>query len=123
MASVSNYVLDAALAKLDAEANALHLCSQEPTTYAEAITTYSLASKSGIAVGSPENHSPSGRKVTVAAIDDGLVNSSGTATHFAIVDTVNTRLLVTGALSASQALTLGNGFQLPAFYVAIPGPA
>lgn len=64
---------------------------------------------------------PSGRRVTVAAIADGSVTATGTATHWAITDTANGRLLATGALAASQLVTSGNTFTLGAFDAGIPG--
>lgn len=123
MAFVADYVLDAALAKLDTEANRLDICTQEPTTYAEATSTYTKGNKTSLSVGAPADRSPNGRKVTVAAITDGSVTGDGTVTHWAIVDTGNSRLLATGALSASQAVTNGNPFTLAAFDIGIPDAA
>lgn len=123
MSLIADYVLDAALAKLDTEANRLDICSQEPTTYAEATSTYTLGNKTSLSVGAPADRSPSGRKVTVAAITDGSVTGTGTASHWAIVDTGNSRLLATGALSSSQAVTNGNTFTLGAFDIGIPDAA
>lgn len=120
MAFLADYVLDAALSKLDTEANRLDITSQEATTYTEAITTYTLGNKTSLSVGAPADRTPNGRRVTVAAITDGTVSGTGTATHWAIVDTVNSRLLATGALSASQAVTSGNTFTLGAFDIGIP---
>ena len=64
-----------------------------------------------------------GREVVVAAISDGSVTGNGTATHYAIVDTVNSRLLATGSLSASQVVASGNTFTLGSFTIGIPDPA
>jgi len=64
-----------------------------------------------------------GREVVVAEITDGSVSVSGTATHYAILDTVNSRLLATGSLSASQAVSAGNTFTLGSFTIGIPDPA
>lgn len=122
MAFIADYVLDAALAKL-AEANRLDICSQEPTTYAEATTTYTLGNKTSLSVGAPTDRTPTGRKAVVAAITDGTVTGTGTATHYALSDTGNSRLLATGALSASQAVTSGNTFTTGAFDVGIPDAA
>lgn len=122
MAFIADYVLDAALAKL-AEANRLDICSQEPTTYAEATTTYTLGNKTSLSVGAPTDRTPNGRKVVVAAITDGTVTGTGTATHYAISDTGNSRLLATGALSASQAVTSGNTFTTGTVDVGIPDAA
>lgn len=123
MAFLNDRVLDNGLTVLDTEANRLDICSQAPTTYAEATSTYTLGNKTSLSVGVPADRSPSGRKVTVAAITDGTVSGTGTATHVAIVDTVNSRLLAVQALSASQAVTSGNTFTLPAFDIGIPDPA
>ncbi len=47
MAFFSDAVLDGALQVFrDATTPVLHICSQEPTTYTEAATTYTLGNKS-----------------------------------------------------------------------------
>lgn len=122
MAFLHDSVLDALLAKLVSDAADLHICSQQPANYTEATATYSLGSKESISVGSPGDRSPNGRKVTVAAISDGSVSDTGTATHWAIVDGDDT-LLAAGALSASQAVTNGNPFTLAAFDIGVPDAA
>lgn len=119
MAYINDYVFDAALAKLDTEGNRLDICSTEPTSYAEATSTYTLGNKTSLSIGSPEDRSPNGRKVTVAAITDGTVSGTGTAAYWSIVDTVNSRLLASGSLSASQSVTSGNTFTLAAFDIGI----
>lgn len=120
MPFIADYVLDAALAKLDTEANRLDICSTEPASYAAATSTNSLGNKTSLSVGSPADRTPNGRKVAVAAITDGSVTATGTATHWAITDTGNSRLLATGALAASQAVTSGNTFTTGAFDIGIP---
>ena len=123
MAYINPYVLDGGLTKLDTEADRLDICSQEPTTYAQATSTYTLGNKTSLNVGAPADRTPTGRKVTVAAITDGTVKGSDTATHWAIVDVSESRLLATGALSAGQAVTSGNTFTLGAFDIGIPAAA
>ena len=123
MATISNYVLDAALSKLDTEANRVDICSQEPTTYTAATSTYTLGNTTSISIGAPTDGDTSGRKVTLAAISGASVTGTGTATHFAITDTSNSRLLVTGSLSSSQSVTSGNTFSLTAVDIEIPDPA
>lgn len=120
MAYLSDYVLDLALAELDTNANRLDINSTEPTTLLEATGTYSLGNKTALSVGAPADRTPNGRKVTVAAITDGTVTASGTAAFWSIVDTVNSRLLATGSLSASQVVTSGNTFTTGAFDIGIP---
>lgn len=121
MPFLNSRILDNGLSALASEGNRLDLCSSEPTTYTEATSTNSLANKTSISIGAPANRSPSGRKVTIAAITDGTATATGTATHYAIVDTVNSRLLVANALSSGVSLTNGNLFTLTAFDVGIPG--
>ena len=123
MASIGDRVLDNGLTVLDTEANALHICSTEPTTYTEAVTTYTLGNKTSYSGGSPADRSGGGREVTFAAITDGSVSADGTAAYFAVVDTSNTRLLVVQALSSTQVVTNGNTFTLTEFTVGIPDPA
>jgi len=120
---LNDRVLDSGLAVLDTEATRLDICSQEPSTYAGATSTYTLGNKTSLSVGAPAARTPSGRKVTVAQITDGSVSGTGTATHWAISDVSNSRLLAAGPLNASQAVTSGNTFTLAAFDIGIPGPA
>ena len=123
MAFINDRVFDNGLTVLDTEANRLDICSQEPVSYAEATSTYTLGNKTSLSVGAPQDGVTNGRRVVVAAITDGTVSGTGTASHWAITDTGNSRLLATGALSASQAVTGGNTFTLAAFNITIPDAA
>ena len=122
MATLNDRVFDNGLTVLDTEANKIIITSQEATTYTEANATYALGNSTSLSVGAPADRSGGGREVTVAAITDGSVTSTGTATHYAIVDTANTRLLATSALTASQAVTSGNTFTLSSVAIGIPDP-
>lgn len=121
MAFIADRVLDNGLSALSSEATRLDICSSEPTSYTEATSTVTLGNKTGVSVGAPTARSPDGRKVTVASISDGSVSGTGTASHWALTDPGNSRLLATGSLSASQAVTSGNTFTLAAFDIGIPG--
>ena len=123
MATLNDRVFDNGLTVLDTEANAVHITSQEATSYADATSTSTLGNSTALSIGAPQNRVGGGREVVVAAITDGSVTGTGTATHYALVDTTNSRLLVTGSLTASQALTTGNTFTLGSFTVGIPDPA
>jgi hypothetical protein len=123
MPFIADRVYDNGLTVLDTEANSIHICSLEPTTFTQATSTNTLGNASGgnfPGIGAPAAGSPNGRQVTVSAVTNGSVTGTGTATHYAIVDTVNSRLLATGALTASQAVTSGNTFTLTSFTVRIP---
>ena len=123
MATLNNRVFDNGLTVLDTEANKVLVTSQEASTYAEANSTYALGNSTSLSIGAPADRSGGGRKVTVASITDGSVSATGTATHYALVDTNNSRLLATGTLTASQAVTSGNTFTLATFDIGIPDPA
>ena len=123
MASLADYVLDAALSKLDLEADRIDITSQEATTYAEATSTYTLGNSTSVSFGAPETGDTTGRKTACAAISDGSVTGTGTATHYAITDVSATRLLATGSLTTSQSVVSGNTFTVATFDVEIPDPA
>lgn len=109
---IADSVLDTALDKV-ATGTILTVCSAQPTTRTEAVTTYKLAD---VVVDSGDytkaNGDTSGRKVTVAAQADIAIDSSGTATHIAICDASNVLLVTT---CTSQALTSGGTVTVPAF--------
>ena len=123
MASLGDRVFDNGLTVLDTEANRIDITSQEATTYAEATSTYTLGNSTSLSIAAPSDRTGGGREVVAAAISDGSVSGTGTATHYAIVDTSNSRLLATGSLSASQSVTSGNTFSLASFTIGIPDPA
>jgi hypothetical protein len=123
MATIADRVFDNGLTTLDTEANRIDICSSEPTTYAAATSTLTLGNSTSLSIGAPQDRSGGGREVVVAAITDGSVTGTGTATHYAIVDTSNSRLLATGSLTASQSVTSGNSFTLSSVTIGIPDPA
>jgi hypothetical protein len=121
MPFIADRVYDNGLTVLDTEATHLYLCSLEPTTFTQATVTNALGSKS-LAAGDVTlaAGAPNGRQAGVLALTAGAVSATGTATHYAIVDFTNSRLLATAALSASQAVTSGNTFTTTAFTIRIP---
>ena len=121
MASIADRVYDNGLTVLDTEANKILITSAEATTYTQANATYALGNSTSLSISAPAARSGGGREVTIAAITDGSVTATGTATHYAIVDTSTSRLLATGSLSASQAVTSGNTFTLSSAKIGIPG--
>ena len=123
MATLGDRVFDAGLSALDTEANKILVTSQEAGTFTEANATYALGNSTSLSIAAPADRTGGGRKVTVAAISDGSITATGTATHYAIIDTTNSRLLATAALTASQAVTSGNTFTLATFDIGIPDPS
>ena len=123
MAYLHDDVLDNGLSVLDTLADRLYICSQQPANYTEASSTYALGNKDGITVSAPQDGDASGRKVAVTAISDGSVTGTGTATHWAMVDVSDIKLLASYSLSSSQGVTSGNTFTLTTFDIEIPDPA
>lgn len=109
---------------LDAPANAIAaavtkevVCSAQPTTYAEANSTYKLAEVSfGSGDVTKANGDSSGRKAVYAAKNGVLIAASGTATHIALLDATNSKVLEV-TTCASQALTANgtNTVNIPAW--------
>lgn len=124
--SLHNDVLDALLAEV-AEGDTLTLCSAEPTTYAEATSTYKLADVAltpGFGngdFGNPADGTPSGRKMTIAA-QPGITNdSSGTVTHLAVCDSGGSRLLHVTATN-SLAIVAAASTDVAAFTITVLDP-
>lgn len=122
MSYLTDNALDGGLDYLTTNGNRLDVCSQEPATYTEATSTYTLGNKTAASVGAAAAGDVSGRKVTVAAVTDGTVSGSGTASHWALSYTTGTELLAANSLSASQSVTSGNTWTLPAFDIEFPDP-
>jgi hypothetical protein len=122
MATLSDRVFDNGLSVLDTEANKILITSSQPTTYTEANSTYALGNSTTLSISAPQDRIGGGREVVIAALTDGSITASGTATHFAIVDTVNSRLLATGSLSNPRAVVAGNSFTLNTTTIGIPDP-
>lgn len=118
--SVHDNVLDGAL-NVIAAANLMTVCSAQPTTRTEAVTTFALADVA-MAGGDFTNADgdTSGRKVTVGAKSGVNVDSSGTANHVALVD--GTRLLYVTTCT-SQALTAANTVNFPSWKIEIADPS
>lgn len=123
MASIADRVLDNGLTVLDTEASRVDITSQEATTYAEATSTHTLGNTTSISISAPADRTGGGRKVTLSAISGASVTGTGNATHYAITDVSNTRLLATGSLTTPQQVASGNTFSLQALDIGIPDPA
>jgi hypothetical protein len=113
---------DAAFDWLD-QCDLIIACSAQPTTYAEATSTYALAD----AAMTPDTDftkadgDTSGRKVTMAAKSSIAVDATGTATHIALCRSGDSSLRYVTTCT-SQALTSGNTVNFPAWDVEIADP-
>ena len=122
--TVHDDVLDGALNILKNNVTRQVACSAQPTTYAEGNATYALAD---IVIDGTDftkaNGDTSGRKVAVAAQSGVLIDTSGTATHVALVRTADSTLIYVTTCT-SQALTANgaNTVNFPAWDVEIADP-
>lgn len=106
-----------------AQSDRMVVCSQEPTTYTEALTTYALATATMTPVTdyTKAAGSPSGRKITTAAKSGVSVTATGTGNHIALIRTTDTTLRYVTTCTA-QGLTSGNTVNIPAWAITIPDP-
>ena len=93
------------------------LLNAEADTYTEAITTFNLGNKNA-PTSALADGTGGGRAIQITGFSDGSVSANGTASHWAWVDVTNTRLISSGALSASQVVTSGNTFTITTFQAA-----
>ena len=112
----NDLMLDAALSYVD-DCTILTVCSAQPTTYTEAVTTYKLADvvmTAGAGTGdyTLANGDVSGRKLTVVQQNAIPIDTSGTANHVALsISGSSTLVYVTTC--TSQALTSGGTVTVP----------
>src|SRR3990167_8968862 len=118
--SVHDSVLDGAFQVLDAS-DIMTVCNAEPTTRTEAITTFKLADVAMTPVTdyTISNGDTNGRKVRMAAKSAVPIDTTGTATHVALVDATNLLYVTT---CTSQALTSGGTVDIPVWDVEIADP-
>lgn len=122
--TVHDDVLDGALNIIKNNCTRQVVCSAQPTTYTEANATYALADVT-MASGdfTHANGDASGRKSTVAAKTGVLIDISGTATHTALLDVANSKLLyVTTCTSLALVANGSNTVNLPAWDIEIADP-
>ena len=111
--AIPDAILDAMLDA--AEGTIICVCSAQPTTYAEATSTYKLAD---VVIDGTDYTAAagdtSGRKNTIQAQSAVPIDSSGTATHVAVCLTASSSLrLITTC--TSQALTSGGTVDIGSF--------
>ena len=124
--SVHDDVIDSALNYVADNGDKLVVCSQEPTDFTQANVTYALADVT-LTVGDGNGSytvadaSGGGRELAVAENTGVNVDTTGTATHVAIVDTANSKLLLVTTCT-SQSITSGNTITVPEFKETIGDP-
>lgn len=119
-------VMDLGLNWLKANAKKICCCSQTPTTYAEAVSTYKLAytNISGADFTGPADGDASGRKLTVGQKLAVPVSTTGSSEVFALVDTSGSgSLLYVTNVSGVQTLTAGNTMTFNAWDIELADPS
>ena len=123
--TVHNDVLDAALNYIKNNCNKMVACSQQPTTFTEANSTYALAdvSMSSSDFTGPADGDTSGRKITVNAKSNVPVDVQGDPAVIVLLDTVNSKILYTTDEGSSQTIYVGNNANFPAWDIELADPA
>lgn len=118
-------IMDAALSVVKNNVTRMTACSAQPTTFSEGNTTYALADVSMASADfTLTNGDTSGRKCTVAAKSAVPIDTSGTATHIALLDVANAKLLyVTTCTSLALTAGGGNTVSFPAWKFEIADPS
>ena len=116
-------VLDVMLDYIADNADAIHVCSDEPANYA-GISSVLLAG-TAMTTGDGNDYTvadgdSSGRKVTVGSKSDIAISTSGTATHIALSNGSDTLYYVTTC--TSQALVDTGTVTIPAWDIEIADP-
>jgi len=121
--SCNSAVLDAALQYLEDNVDRISVCSTQPTTYAEAITTYKLAISSTPTFTGPGagDGGGSSRKTTVDQEATITVDASGDAQHIALCKSGTSTLLYVTTCTL-QGLTAGNTVTIPAWDIELGTP-
>jgi hypothetical protein len=129
--SAHNDVLDGSLNIVKNNATRICVCSAEPTTYAEATTTYDGgASKYKLAIKTitsadftgPADGDVSGRKLTSNAHTAVTIDATADATHIALCDSGTSKLLYV-TTATTQTLTAAGTVNIPAWKIELADPA
>jgi hypothetical protein len=120
MPFISDSAFDALIGIVD-DADRLHICLAEPSSYANLTGTQTLGNKTlSSAFTGPADRSPTGRKTTVGAQTGGSVTATGSAAYWALALVGSSAVLASGALSSAQSVTNGNTFSTAAFDIGVP---
>lgn len=120
-------VMDALLNEIVDNATRLFVCSSQPATYAEASSDFMLAEQivtpgDGNGDFDLADGDSSGRKATVAAQAITAAAAGGTATHVALADQANSKLLYVTETGSSYAVTSGQPVNVDEFDITVPDP-
>jgi len=119
----NDLMLDAALAWVRDGISKQTVCSTQPTSYAEANSTYMLATVSitstDLTIGDGDTN---GRKVAIAAKNSVSISNSGTAAHLALISSSDSVLRYVTTVT-TKALTSGDQVNIPTWDIEIADAA
>jgi hypothetical protein len=119
---IDSFVLDHGLWVIPRTTTRLLLNKTEATNYDMATNSANvLGQKSRPLITGPMDATPTGRKVVVNAIVDGVINIGDTATSWCLVDDNVGRLLVSELLETPIDLEIGDLFVTEAIDIRMPG--
>lgn len=113
-------MLDAALDYISSNAVEIYVCNAQPTTYAQASSTFALTDLAVPSFQANANGDVSGRKLAVDAEANVDINTTDTATHIALC-TGSVLLYVTTC--TSQALVSGGTVTIPTWDIELEDAA
>lgn len=116
MAFLYDTAFDSGLSALIAQATTLHICSSEPSTYA-GVAGVELA-QHGVTLTGPADATGGGRKAVIPAAASEAVDTTGTATHWALTDGSGV-LIATNSLAAPVSLDAAGTYTIAAIDVSI----
>lgn len=114
---MNDLVLDNGLAYFRTNGTTLHACSAEPANFA-GVAAVSLGS-APVTNAAIADRTGGGREVIATPASGEVYGTSGTATHYAIVNTAGSVLLVANALGASRAVNAGDPINIEPAIVAL----
>jgi hypothetical protein len=119
---IHSSILDYGLFRLVQVTTRLVILATEPTDYPTATDAVNLiGEKIPPIVAGPEDAIPTGRRVVVQEITDGVVKLDATAAFWGLVDDNVMILLASGALAQEMPVSVNNAFHLSAFAIMFPG--
>ena len=104
-------IMDAGLTWIISNTTEMVVCSDQPTTYGEAFTSYKLGIETSVTVGAVGAGASSGRAVAVPAKSSVAITAGSSATHIALVKASGSVLsyvttISTQAVSASDKMNI-----------------
>lgn len=121
-------VMDGGLQVLTDDIDSLHFCTSEPIDYADALAN-SVGNKASPTVSAPQFRAgfsapPDGRMVLIDAVAGITPTGSGVISHWAVLDTIGSRLLATNNVVLPTQVNIDDDdITASSFEIGIPTPA